>query len=394
MGNDRFNRDRLVTEAVARAGADDFGEATWQEGLDLLARRLPVRGAAERGRRRDRGRRSREQSRQPARHHRLASPAIPEIADVGIDHPIVIVGQPRTGTTILYDLLALDPSLRAPLTWEVDRPLPPPETATYDTDPRIAEVDETLAMADSLIPGFTSFHPMGATLAQECVRITAGDFRSMIFPIQFRLRTYNRWLLHEADLQPAYRWHRVFLQHLQSRHPAQQWLLKSPAHLWHLDELAGEYPDALIVQTHRDPLKVIASTSALATHLRRMASDEPDIVEIAADYADDIFLGLDRGIDARDRGVIPADADRRRAVRRVRRRPDRRRFARSMRRSAATSTTSPSRRMRQFLDKNPGDGGGGGTRYRFADTGLDADALRERAAAYQDYFDVESEPVV
>ena len=231
----------------------------------------------------------------------------PEIADVGIEHPIVIVGQPRTGTTILYDLLALDPSLRAPLTWEVDRPLPPPETATYDTDPRIAEVDETLAMADSLIPGFTSFHPMGATLAQECVRITAGDFRSMIFPIQFRLRTYNRWLLHDADLRPAYRWHRLFLQHLQSRHPAQQWLLKSPAHLWHLDELAGEYPDALVVQTHRDPLKVIASTSALATHLRRMASDEPDIVEIAADYADDIFLGLDRGIDARDRGVIPPE---------------------------------------------------------------------------------------
>jgi hypothetical protein len=317
----------------------------------------------------------------------------PEIADVGIERPIVIVGQPRTGTTILYDLLALDPSLRAPLTWEVDRPLPPPETATYDTDPRIAEVDETLAMADSLIPGFTSFHPMGATLAQECVRITAGDFRSMIFPIQFRLRSYNRWLLHDADLSPAYRWHRLFLQHLQSRHPAQQWLLKSPAHLWHLDELAGEYPDALVVQTHRDPLKVIASTSALATHLRRMASDEPDIVEIAADYADDIFLGLDRGIDARDRGVIPPErivdvqfaafvADPIATVRDI--------YV-ALGRELDDLTEQ---RMCQFLDKNPGDGGGGGTRYRFADTGLDSDALRERAAAYQDYFHVESEPVV
>ena len=111
----------------------------------------------------------------------------------------------------------------------------------------------TIDMADQLIPGFTDFHPIGARLGQECVRITAGDFRSMIFPTQYHLPTYNRWLLDQADLAPAYRWHRQVLQHLQSRHPADQWLLKSPAHLWHLDALAGEYPDAVVVQTHRDP---------------------------------------------------------------------------------------------------------------------------------------------
>ena len=302
------------------------------------------------------------------------------------------MGQPRTGTTILHDLLALDPTLRAPLTWEVDRPLPPPETSTHDTDPRIAEVDATLELSNSLIPGFTDFHPMGATLAQECVRITAGDFRSMIFPIQFRLPTYNRWLLHEADLAPAYRWHRLFLQHLQSKHPAEQWLLKSPAHLWHLDALVGEYPDVLIVQTHRDPLKVIASTSALAAHLRRMASDDPDLTEIAADYADDIFVGLDRGLDVRRRGVIPADriidvhfstfvADPIATIRRIHE---------ALGRDLDDVTEQ---RMRDFLARNPGDGGGGGTRYRFSDTGLDAGALRARAAAYQEHFGVESEPI-
>jgi len=390
--NDRFNRDRLVAEAIERAGADDFGEDTWQEGFDLL-----VDGFESESNLNDVGIEIATTDLVNNLANRLGildwCRAHPEIAQAGVEHPIVIVGQPRTGTTILYDLLALDPSLRAPLTWEVDRPLPPPETATYDSDPRIAEVDATLAMVDALMPGFTSFHPMGATLAQECVRITAGDFRSMIFPIQFRLRTYNRWLLHDADLAPAYRWHRVFLQHLQSRHAAQQWLLKSPAHLWHLDDLAGEYPDAIVVQTHRDPLKVIASTSALATHLRRMASDEPDIVEIAADYADDIFVGLDRGMDARDRGVIPKDrivdvqfaafvADPIATVRAI--------YV-ALGRELDDFTEQ---RMRRFLDNNPGDGGGGGTRYRFADTRLDADALRERASAYQDYFDVESEPVI
>jgi len=384
-----FDRDRLVAAAVARAGADDFGEATWQEGLDVLLDSLQ----------------------QEARLHELGVDIAagevttylanrlgitawrrdhPEVAEGAVDRPIVIVGQPRTGTTILYDLLAQDPDLRAPLTWEVDLPLPPPETATYDTDSRIDEVQATIDMADMLIPGFTSFHPIGARLGQECVRITAGDFRSMIFPTQYRLPTYNHWLLHEADLAPAYRWHRQYLQHLQSRHPAGQWLIKSPAHLWHLDALAGEYPDAVVVQTHRDPLVVIASVSALAAHLRRMASDETSIPEAAQSYADDIFLGLDRGMDARERGVFPAGqvvdvhfsefvADPLATIRRL---------YGALGRPLTDETESC---MRRFLAEHPGDGGGGGHRYRFSDTGLEASALRERAEAYQQRYDVASE---
>ena len=74
-----------------------------------------------------------------------------------------------------------------------------------------------------------------------------------------------------------------------------QWLLKSPAHLWQLDTLVDEYPDALIVQTHRDPLNVISSISALTDHLRRMASDESDLAECAAQSCEEIVVGLERG---------------------------------------------------------------------------------------------------
>jgi hypothetical protein len=388
---DRFDRDRLVAEAVAIAGSDDLGEPTWQEGLDVLLdgfirearlHELGVEIAAG-------GVVDYLANRATITAWRAAHPPV---AEGTIEHPIFIVGQPRTGTTILHDLLALDPDLRAPLTWEIDKPVPPPETATRNADPRIGEVDAVLAMADSLIPGFTSFHPMGARLAQECVRITGGDFRSMIFPCQYRVRTYDRWLLHEADLAPAYRWHRRYLQHLQSADPAPQWLLKSPAHLWHLDALAAEYPDAVIVQTHRDPLKVITSVSALSAHLRRMASDDVDLHEISADYAEDIFCGLDRGMDARARGVIPADrivdvhfldfvADPIATVRQV--------YV-ALGRELDDLTE---KRMRAFLAEHPGDGGGGGTRYRFADTGLEEGPLRERAAAYQQAMHVTSEPL-
>lgn len=391
MTSDRLDRDALVSEAIAATGLDDFGEASWVEGLDRLLDDL----------------------RDEARLHELgvevAATEIstylanrlgivawrldhPEVASEQIEQPIFIVGQPRTGTTILHDLMAQDPSLRAPLTWEVDRPIPPPQTADYDTDPRIDEVQSTIELADSIVPGFTAFHPMGARLAQECVRMTASDFRSLIFPVQYRVPNYNRWLLHDADLGPAYRWHRRYLQHLQSRRPDRQWLLKSPAHLWHFEALAVEYPDAIVVQTHRDPLRVIASISALSAHLRRMSSADPDIVEVAHDYAEDIFVGLDRGMAARRAAVIPDDrfidvqfqdfvADPMAVARAI--------YA-ALGRELDTDTEQ---RMRRFLDENPGDGGGGGSRYHFADTGLDADALRERSTNYQSFYGVEPEPI-
>jgi hypothetical protein len=388
---DRLDQQRLVDEAIATAGHDDFGEPTWREGLSNLLESL-----IEEARLHELGVEIAAGNVLDYLVNRLHITAYrtehPEIATVGITQPIVIVGQPRTGTTILYDLLAQDPALRAPLSWEVALPSPPPETATYDTDPRIREVQAQLDMADVLIPGFSDFHPMGAQLAQECVCMTAGDFRSMIFPTQYRVPSYSRWLQREADLAPAYAYHRVFLQHLQSRHPAPRWLLKSPAHLWHLDAFAGEYPDAIVVQTHRDPLKVIASVSALVAHLRRMASDDTSTAEAAEEWADDIFLGLDRGMDARNRGVLPAgqviDVHFRTFVE-----DPLSTIAAVYVAIGRELTPDAERRMRAFLEHHPGDGGGGGTRYRFADTGLDAVSLRERAAVYQACYGVESEPV-
>ena len=100
--------------------------------------------------------------------------------------------------------------------------------------------------------------------------------------------------------------HRIFLQHLQSGVPG-QWLLKSPAHLWQLDALFAEYPDALIVQTHRDPLNVISSIAALTNHLRRMGSDESDIAECAVQSYEEIVVGLEREMALRDGGGVPAD---------------------------------------------------------------------------------------
>ncbi len=385
-------REQLVEMAGSQTGLDDLGEPSWQEGLDRL-----LDGFDGTARLNDVGVAMVETELVNYLSNRMRildwRRSHPEVARKPVTRPIVICGQPRTGTTILYDLLALDPSHRAPLTWEVDLPCPPPKTATYDTDPRIDESQAVADMADALVPGFTAFHPLGPRLAQECVRITGSDFRSMIFPTQYDLPAYNRWLLHEADMAPTYRWHRIFLQHLQSEHDADRWLLKSPAHLWHLPSLLAEYPDAVIIQTHRDPLKVIASVSALAAHLRRMASDHSSVGRAAAQYSEDIFVGLDRSMAARRDGTL---------------RPDRVidvQFGDFMADPLAVIgtiydqldgnlSTGVERHMRAFLADHPGDGGGGGTRYTFADTGLDPVTLRRRATRYQEFFGVASERIV
>ena len=388
---DRFDPAALIDQARQWAGSDDFGtdldeNETWRDGLGRLCD-----GFVADARLNDLGVEIAALDLVRALKNRLQivdwRKSHPEIAEQKIERPIFIVGQPRTGTTILFDLLAQDPSLRPPLTWEVDAPLPVPRPDTYETDPRIAETQASLEMSEHIIPGFMSWHPMGAQVGQECVRITASQFCSMIFSVQYRLPRYYKWLLYEADHRQAYRFHRIFLQHLQSG-VSGQWLLKSPAHLWTLDTLLETYPDAVIVQTHRDPLKVIASVSALTNHLRRMASDQTSIADCAVQSCEEIVVGLQRGMTLRD-SLPPGQVidvqftdfmrDPFATIRSLYGRLDR------------ELTPAAERRMREHLAVHPGDGGGG--RYSWADTGLDADQLREQVAGYQQRYAVPTEPL-
>jgi hypothetical protein len=382
--------DRAVEQAAEQSGLTDLGDDSWKEGLGQLVDSLREEAALnELGAALVGG----ELSGYLADRMRLLEyrKAHPEIVGVDVVPPIVIVGQGRTGTTILHELLAMDPATRVPLTWEVDRPVPPPETATYETDPRIAEVDETLAGVDLVLPGFQQMHPMGAQLPQECVRITASDFRSMIFPTQYRVPSYAQWLLHEADMAPAYRWHRMFLEHLQSKHPARRWVLKSPGHVWCLGALLAEYPNALLVQTHRDPLRILASLSSLVARLRTLASDDATIPGVAADFSEKILEGLDRSVIAREDGTVPAErvvdvqfrsfmADPFATIHEI------------YEKLGLELQPEAEQKMRDFFAANPSDKHGTHT-YTFADTGLDEGVWRERARRYQDYFDVPSEPL-
>jgi hypothetical protein len=205
---------------------------------------------------------------------------------------------PRTGTTLLHGLLAQDPAARAPLTWEVADPCPAPQSATFESDPRIAAARATERDIEKIAPGFLAIHPSGAQLPQECVSLTAPEFVSMQWEATFAVPSYQRWC--EAhDHAAVYRWHRAFLQHLQSRHRRERWVLKTPAHLLALDALFAEYPDALIVQTHRAPSQVVASLASLECTLRGAASDGLDPRDQGREAADLIERMLRAGVASR-----------------------------------------------------------------------------------------------
>ena len=390
MSDEILNATALVDQARLATGLEDFGEDTWREGLDrLLDALLTEARLTEMG----------EQIAAAMLVNDLTSrlrvtdwhTRHPEIGAAPVPPPVVVLGQPRTGTTILFDLLAQDPRLRAPLTWEVANPHPPPATATYATDPRIAESEAAAEMTELVNPGFRAVHPSGALRGQEDVVITSGDFRSMTFPTVFRVPSYMRWLIGEADMASAYRYHRRFLQLLQWRHPGERWVLKTPAHTWCLGALFAEYPDATIVQTHRDPLKVLASVASLTEHLQRMVSGQTTIPEQAEEWVDYLELGNNRSVDAREDGTVPADQAVDFLFRDLMADP----FAALADLYAEMGldfTAEAEAGMRAFLAAHPADEHGTHT-YSFAATRLDEDQVRARMQRYETYFAVPREPL-
>ena len=323
-------------------------------------------------------------------HHRKH----PEIRDRDILPPVVIVGQARTGTTMLFDLLAQDSDHRAPLTWEVEAPLPPPRTETYETDPRIAEADSLISVTDTVIPGFRAIHQLGGRLAQECGRILGSSFTSTIFANQYRVPSYLHWWLHDAvrdgHVRASYTWHRRFLEVLQSEHPGRRWLLKWPSHVWTLPQLMAEYPNALLVQTHRDLPGLVASNTSMIAALRRLYSDEIDRAEIATEFAELLLEGSERTVDVRLDGTVPASqaidvqfadlmADPLATVRAI------------YDRFGFETRPEAEARMAAFLRDNERQNNAHS--YAFADTGLDLADVRSRTARYTKYFAIAEEPV-
>jgi hypothetical protein len=312
-----------------------------------------------------------------------------EIARQKIVKPVFIIGFPRTGTTILHDILAQDPANRAPLTWEVMFPSPPPQTATFGTDPRIPACEASFVGVRAAIPQFKAMHPMGAQLSQECVTMMGEAMCTPLFHNQFRVNAYQDWVDLKADWSHVYDFHRKQLQHLQSGHMLERWVLKTGAHMWGLEHLLTTYPDARIVFTQRHPVKSLTSYASLTALVRTLGSDHVDKVEIAADwsvrlkralehvwsvrmakkYPDAIFLDVLFSDFVRDQfGVVEKIYDT---------------FGLPMSEAGAVA-------MRKFIDENP-PGVHGIHRYEPEEYGVQADAVNDTFRSYIERFDLRAD---
>ncbi len=225
----------------------------------------------------------------------------PEIAEEVISAPIFITGLPRTGTTILHTLIALDPASRFLRNWESVAPCPPPEFIYSDADPRIQSYHEAMEGLFQLSPDLKRINGLnfisGGTA--ECQNLLAHEFINFGYSAGHGLETYGRWLS-TCDMSAGYVYHKKLLKLLQWRTPNERWVLKAPMHLFGLEALFREYPDARIVFTHRDPVKSLASGASMVGQWSMLSSPDPESKKIGDWWPEIWEKGIEKALKSRD----------------------------------------------------------------------------------------------
>ena len=216
-----------------------------------------------------------------------------------IARPIFITGTPRSGSTFLHELLAADPALRAPRVWEVMFPVTANERDTGWRDRRVWNAATCLWWFRRLAPGADAAYPMRARTPHECVAIHSYTLMSEEFVSSCRVPTYEAFL-RSSDLIPVYQWQRRFLQYLQQNQRVRRWVLKAPDHVYGLEALFSVFPDAVVIQTHRDPLQVLKSSIHLTWVLGGLYGRPDDPIQLAEREARVLAGMTDRLVRFRD----------------------------------------------------------------------------------------------
>lgn len=265
--------DELIATAVRRTGLDDFGDNHWREPFEILVHSIEAEAELHLF-----GRLWTRQDLLSFLEARLRIEATykahPEIEDEEIRQPVFVTGLPRSGTSILFELLARDEQMMAPANWEFVLPCPPPEAATYRQDPRVPRADDLITQMGRVVPAYKAMHEMGAWIPNECGVAFRLSFLSQHLAATYQVPTYTGWLF-GADQTPAYAYYKRLLKLLQWKNPRAHWLLKAPEHQSFLPTLFDIFPDARVVVTHRDPVKAQGSVTNLLGAIYWMRSDKP-----------------------------------------------------------------------------------------------------------------------
>lgn len=301
-----LNVDELLQAARERAaGLDYFGDDNYRQALEVLTKslnteaKLSATGLA-------------------MMRERLVSQLVnrlvmedhfkrfPEIAQIEIEDPLVIVGLPRTGTTMLQRTLAVDPRFYSAAWWETRYPAPLAGESLKEPVQRISQAKAEIAQMVEAIPQILSIHPLDAMLCDEEFMLMEHSFLCAM-DAYADVPSYTTWL-DQQDQRPVYTQLKKMLQFLQwqkaqrGEAPSQRWLLKAPQHLHTVDILLSVFPKAKVILTHREPAQTIPSMASMAYTLWQIYSDTPDAKSAGKQWNTRMARGIHHTMKVRDSG--------------------------------------------------------------------------------------------
>jgi Sulfotransferase family len=308
----------------------------------------------------------------------------PEIELQRIDRPIAVIGLPRTGTTITYDLLTLDPATRAPREFELFYPWPASDEATFATDPRIAVVQ---AMQDNFLahaPQLAEIQRTDCKQPGECNHGMVFHFAGSNLPAEYGVPKFAQWIIDEIP-EGLYRTHKRLLQQFQWKGPKGRWVIKSPHHLFDLKGMVEAYPDIGLIWTHRDPVLTLSSLSSFFAALQAAVGQGNDLHAIGRSVVDMWCTAVvratrvradDPGIDGRIIDIAHRDVvlDPIASMRKI------------YDRFGLSFTPQVEQLMVDFLKENPAASRLGKHKHSPAQFGIDAAEVRSRLADYYERF--------
>lgn len=293
-----LDQDSLLDTARRQTGLSDFGDPSFLEPMRRIVGELQrAEGIT------PLARIIMRQSLLMATRHRLQREAWlkahPQVAERPVHRPIFVLGFPRTGTTLLQNLLAADPRRRGLRFWELSLPIPVHEDRATDREQRRRQAAWILRAAYQMAPEMSQMHYIDIDTLEECWPLFGMSFAVLNWDLQTGLTGWGDFLMNDLDMRTPYREYRTALQVALDRHPAEQLVLKCPEHLFFVDALLAAFPDACIVQTHRDPYRVIGSYSSLISLQWRNLYGHIDRPRIGAHMSARLLQGVNRAMDAR-----------------------------------------------------------------------------------------------